>query len=252
MQQPRYSRVAIIWSLKEYDCVPSTQSTLKDLIENNTELPEGIVIHAKRQTNGYGRHGRVWEQGDGNLYLSFLVKPKCSLDRVGQLSLLTGLALSDTIDKYMPAQKSTLKWPNDVMVNNKKCAGILIEAAPIKDNRCEYFIIGVGVNIKSAPLDIATSLETHSTQGIDVKEFRDIFLSRFSEIYNSWQIYGFEDIHAKYLEKTYERDTEISVKLGSKHIEGKFESIDMDGNLLLMCNEKIKRISSGEIYATSN
>ena len=240
--------MAINWSVEEFKCIPSTQDALKDLIKNNPELPEGHIVSAKSQTNGYGRHGRIWEQGAGNLYLSFLVKPNCALDKIGQLSLLTGLALSNAIDKYIGAQNATLKWPNDVMIDNKKCAGILIEAAPIHDNKSEYFIIGVGVNIKSTPLDIATSLEPYSAQDIDIIKFTDEFLGYFSEIYDNWHNHGFVDIHTKYLEKTYAKGTAINVKLGDQQIKGEFESIDMDGNLLLMFNDKIKKIASGEVF----
>ena len=232
--------MAINWSINQYDSVDSTQNILKTTINDNPKTPEGTVICATTQNAGYGRHGRVWEQGAGNLYLSFLVKPDCDIDKIGQISLLTGLALANAIDIFIAPQETILKWPNDALIENKKCSGIIIEAIDVG------LIIGVGVNIKSAPLEISTCLNKYSN--IELEKFRDKFLSCFSSCYTQWQKYGFKDLQGEWAAKTYSKGTDISVRLGGQNMKGKFESIDIDGNLLLMCDGEIKKITSGEVF----
>ncbi len=225
----------INWSVKEFDNLTSTQ----DYLKNNTSLPEGTVIRANTQSTGHGRHGRKWLAGQGNLYISLLLKPKCELDKLGQLSLLTGLAIAD----IMP-DSVILKWPNDILIDGKKCCGILL------DHENDALIIGIGVNIKSAPLDGATFLQNHMSSDIDAKTFMTKLLESFAQYYERWQNEGFETARDEWLEKTYNKGQKISVKIGDNYITGSFETIDMLGNLILICDKtgEIKKITSGEVF----
>ncbi len=232
--------MAINWQIEQFDCLPSTQDYLKELAYNNPDLPEGSLICATEQTQGHGRHGRAWLGGEGNLYLSFLIRAKCNINDIGQLSLLTGLALSRAIE-----QDIILKWPNDVLIQDKKCCGILIDAAPVIDNKIAYLIIGIGVNIKSAPLETSTCLG----KSIDKNQFMDRVLSAFSDCYEQWKNEGFTDLREEWLSQTCPKGQKISVKIGSRQIKGSFERIDMLGNLILICDNTLKEIeiTSGEV-----
>lgn len=117
--------MAIAWSIETHDSVKSTQEILKGMAR--LEEPEGKVIHAFEQKNGTGRHGRPWISEKGNLYLSLLLRPECHAQKVTQFSLLTSLAIADSIQTYMTKPESLmLKWPNDVLISGEKCAGILL------------------------------------------------------------------------------------------------------------------------------
>jgi BirA family biotin operon repressor/biotin-[acetyl-CoA-carboxylase] ligase len=90
--------------------------------------PHGTVIHADEQAAGRGRFGRTWYSPPGNLYLSVLLRVDLPPERVSELSFVTALTVADAVDALLPKQmKSTLKWPNDVLVNDGKIAGILVE-----------------------------------------------------------------------------------------------------------------------------
>ncbi len=233
----------INWSVKRFNTLPSTQNHLQNMLNDNTDLPEGLVINATNQSCGRGRYGRKWEGANGNLYLSFLIKPKCNINEIGQISLLSGLAASKAI-RSLVHNKVILKWPNDILIEGKKCCGILIN----KEN--DYLIIGMGVNIKSAPLDTACFLQAYSSANITAQNFMDKLLSCFSDYYERWQLSGFSDLRDEWLCSTYDKGQKVSVKIGEEKITGSFEAIDMSGNLILICDSTghEKKVTSGEVF----
>lgn len=243
--------MALDWLIQTYDQLPSTQERLKEVIADNPDLVEGTVIHALHQESGYGRHGRVWQSDLYNLTFSILIKPNCAIEHIGQIAILSGLAISKAIDDVIaPEHNSILKWPNDILIDDLKCCGILIDAAPIKDNKVPYFIIGIGINIASAPLETATFLQNHTNTTVERDNFMKDVLSSFSTLYTQWQNDGFEDIRAQWLGKTYEAGCDIGVKIDTHHIQGRFDTIDMLGNLIITCgkNDEKRKITSGEVF----
>ncbi|PCI98876.1 MAG: biotin--[acetyl-CoA-carboxylase] ligase [Alphaproteobacteria bacterium] len=243
--------MALDWLIQTYDQLPSTQGYLKEAIADNPDLAEGTVIHALHQKSGYGRHGRVWQSDLDNLTFSILIKPNCAIEHIGQIAILSGLAISKAIDDVIaPEHSCILKWPNDILINDRKCCGILIDAAPIKDNKVPYFIIGIGINIASAPLETATFLQGYTDVTIESNKFMKDVLSSFSTLYTQWQKDGFKDIRTQWLGKTYNVGCDIGVKIDKDHIQGKFDTIDMLGNLIITCgkNDEKRKITSGEVF----
>ena len=217
--------MAVSWSLETHETLDSTQARAKELAAQSAQ--EGTCVQALAQNSGHGRHGREWVSPRGNLYLSFILRPKCEIRDMPQLSLVTALALAAVINH----DDLTLKWPNDILIGGKKCAGILLE------REGDALIVGVGVNTKSAPEGAAC---------VDVK--RDQFLDQFDIFYQSCLAGGFAKIRAQWLEKSYAPGTKMSVKNGSHIIQGAFIGLDSTGNLLLEREGEIKIISAGEIH----
>ena len=243
--------MALDWLIQTYDQLPSTQGYLKEAITDNPDLTEGTVIHALHQESGYGRHGRVWQSDLDNLTFSILIKPNCVIEHIGQIAILSGLAISKAIDDVIaPEHSSILKWPNDILIDNRKCSGILIDAAPMKDNKVPYFIIGIGINIASAPLETATFLQEHTSTTIERDKFMKDVLSSFSTLYTQWQKGEFDDVRMQWLSKTYDVGCDIGVKIDNDHVQGKFDTIDMLGNLIITCgkNDEKRKITSGEVF----
>ena len=243
--------MALDWLIQTYDQLPSTQGYLKEAIIDNPDLTEGTVIHALHQESGYGRHGRIWQSDPDNLTFSILIKPNCAIEHIGQLAILSGLAISKAIDDVIaPVHNSILKWPNDILIGDKKCCGILIDAAPIKDNKVPYFIIGIGINIASVPLETATFLQDYTSTTIERDKFMKDVLESFSTLYTQWQKGGFDDIRTQWLGKTYDVGRDIGVKIDNDHVQGKFDTIDMLGNLIITCgkNDEKRKITSGEVF----
>ena len=120
--------------------------------------PDGTVIVAGRQTRGRGRQGRDWFSPEGNMYASILLRPGLQPARLTELGFVVALAAADAVDAVLPggcasgcstgraAGRARLKWPNDVMIDGAKVAGILVEI--IEDNAA---IIGIGLNVAQAP-----------------------------------------------------------------------------------------------------
>ena len=127
------------WRVRELDATSSTNDDVKKAAEAGEA--EGLVVVAKRQTAGRGRHGRVWESPEGNLYCSMLLRPADMQATGAFYSFVAALALRDTVAALLPGAAVTLKWPNDVLVGGRKIAGILLEGGP------QWLVIGIGLNV---------------------------------------------------------------------------------------------------------
>lgn len=240
--------MSIHWQIKTYDTLESTQDTLKTMIRQSPDLSEGVAVRTHLQTKGYGRHKRSWKGEDGNISLSFVICPDTSPANAAQIAIVTGISLIKTIGKFIDQADLRLKWPNDVMINNKKCAGILVENISNQDTA--YMVVGVGVNINNAPLEISESLNNYAHSEINLDAFINDFLSAFATDYDIWKQEGFKPVKDQFIKHTYAVNTGVSVNLGTKQISGKFIDLDDNGNLEIKCNEthKIHKITSGEVF----
>lgn len=220
------------WSLEIIETAPSTQDIVKNLAIAGAD--EGIAVQAMNQTSGKGRQGREWISQPGNLFISVLLRPKGGPQEMGQLSLMTAVALAKSLENI------TLKWPNDVLKDGRKCAGILLE------REGEALVIGVGVNIVSAP-------EGFASVGGSAEKLRDKFLYEMEALYKHWQKHGFDDIREQWLEYGPEHYTNMKIKIGNEIREGSFEGLDENGNLLFDdAQTGLRTISSGEVYVTGD
>lgn len=237
--------MSINWNIERYEEVHSTQDVLRDLTAKGAS--EGLVVVAEQQTGGRGRHGREWISLAGNLYFSLLLRPDVNLRSVGQLGLVIGealgRALNDLADK--PEQIS-LKWPNDVLFEGVKCAGILIETELNERNEIAGVLVGVGVNTRVAP-DIGAALNR------DNEDVLKSVLMRIDQSYALWCAGDFDQVLKSWHGLAHLPTSPMSVKLGEEIIEGTFEEVDLDGHLHLRLKDNTLRIiTSGEIYVTGD
>ncbi len=225
----------LAWSVQAFDCLNSTQDYIKSNIDN---LNEGSCIQAFSQDDGYGRHGRVWNSPEGNLYLSFLLKPSCRASEYGQVALIAGLAVARTVS---PFELCILKWPNDVLINGRKVCGVIVEAAN------DTLIVGVGLNVNEAPLEDSVSLKGHNLQ---IENIRDDLLDHFRTLYLEWKQYGFQSIRTDWMRCSFNIDQLMSVKIGNKVVSGKYQGLDKAGYLLLLCDKtnKVITVTSGDVF----
>jgi BirA family biotin operon repressor/biotin-[acetyl-CoA-carboxylase] ligase len=210
----------------------------------NAGAPHGTVVHADEQTSGRGRFTRRWFSPPGNLYLSIILRLDQAQARSTELGFVTALAVADAVDALLPRRvRAKLKWPNDVLVNGGKIAGILVEQAN------GVTVVGVGVNVLHAPHDAPYHVATLAGNGglATVDGVRDRLLHALDAWLGIWQTQGFAPVRTAWLARTQPPGVALSVTLGTKKVEGTFAGLDIDGALLLETRDGRQRIVSGEI-----
>lgn len=240
--------MTIVWRIEAFDNLSSTQETVKDRAAKGEA--EGLVVQALEQTGGKGRHGREWVSPKGNLYLSILLKPDCDVRRLGEFSFIAALALYETVFEYVQDQSLVvLKWPNDVLLGGKKCAGILLESGLKPDGKVDWLVVGIGLNIVSAP-PIGSALADYAQNPPDIGLIRDKLLAHIDTYMSLWHSKGFNEIRRLWLSRAHKSGAPLQIKLGETLKQGYFHAIDEGGNLLLRLeNGGIETITAGDIYA---
>ena len=232
------------WYWQDIEVTDSTNNVAYNLSNN---LPANkCVISAQKQTQGRGRRGRSWISLDGNLFMSLVFKIK---DKdICYLPFITSLALLQTVKNLSSDADIGLKWPNDVLLSGAKISGILLEKGL---NDC--IIIGIGVNIVSSPIESKQLIYKASCLkdcGIDISrcDFLQQYLKFFDKLLNIYHEQNFKPIRQMWLDNALFLNDKIVVNLSGKSISGVFESIDIDGALLLNCNGQIKKIYAGDVF----
>jgi len=220
----------------------------------NEGAPEGTVVIADTQTQGRGRRGRSWFSPPGaGIYASLILRPRLAPNEAPKLTLMTSVAAVETLRAFT-ALAVTIKWPNDVLIHEKKVAGILTEINAEMD-KIHYVIIGIGMNIntplKAFPGDIrkiATSLLIETGNRFSrVSILRD-YLERFEKCYDEFANEGFNPLMSRWRALTDIIGKRISVDVIHSTYTGIVRDIDEDGFLILQDRDgNLKKIISGDI-----
>lgn len=218
-----------------FDQVTSTNDMAFQLAREGKANNYSIII-ANSQTGGRGRLDRAWVSPIGNLYMSLLLQFN-KIDRITDYSFLSALAIGEVLNFHNI--QTQYKWPNDIILSNKKLAGILLQLEKIND--VYNLVIGIGVNLVSAP-EYATHLAEYK---ISREEFLKKFCDNFLNLQNKYQQFGFAIIKENWLKNAYKIKQQITLSNGASGI---FEGIDDEGNLLLLDNKgKLHKILAEEI-----
>jgi BirA family biotin operon repressor/biotin-[acetyl-CoA-carboxylase] ligase len=235
------------FSISEFDVMESTMDITRT-------MPDKHGSFTKNQTNGRGTNGRKWEAKIGNLFLSICVKPENkTVNEATQLSFVTAITLINTL-KELSKNKLNIKckWPNDVLIDGKKIAGILLESEIDRTkNEMKYVVIGVGVNVIYSPDNVIYPTTNLAKEGIkiDATDLMKKFVSQFSESYKTWKNTGFKNIRESWLKHAYKLNEHISVKINEEKVEGVVEDLDWKGSLIIRePNGSIKTIISGDTF----
>lgn len=155
--------VAIGQKIHYYKGLPSTQDLAVSMAESDSLILNGTVVMAERQDNGRGRQNRRWVSPPGGLWLSIILKPTLHANRSTLINFIAILAICEAIEAKTCLQ-CRVKWPNDILVNNKKVCGIIVDAA-IKGNYIYYSVVGIGINVNVNIQTIIQYLEPDSKTG---------------------------------------------------------------------------------------
>ncbi len=238
----------INWQIFAYDELASTNVTAHEFV--NKGFDEGTIIIADKQTAGKGRESRKWESPKGNLFVSFLIDVTTKYRDCGQLSFVVSLALSNVISSLSKDIFIKLKWPNDVLLNDKKVSGILLETQSYKDKN--FVIAGVGVNLTHIPeikaLYFPTSLKDENID-ISREEFIEKFANELSELIKEWKNNGFGFIKEEWLKKAKGIKQNITINLFGNSKQGVFVGVDENGSLILEQQEgQTIKITAGDVF----
>jgi BirA family transcriptional regulator, biotin operon repressor / biotin---[acetyl-CoA-carboxylase] ligase len=232
------------------DTVNSTNDEAKRLARAGVE--EGTLVWALQQTAGRGRRGRGWSSPRGNLYASLVLRPACPLDRAAQLGFVAALAVCDALAALVPGLRDpALKWPNDVLVGGRKIGGILLESEIGDGGNPAFVIVGVGINLVSAPVNAefpATSIAAEGPRPPEPAAMLEAFVWQFDSWARCWRMEGFAPVRLAWRTRARGLGEPIRVHLESATLHGRFADIDQQGVLLLDTPDGRRYISAGDVF----
>lgn len=215
--------------------------------------PDGTVVWARRQRAGRGRQGRAWHSPLGNLFLSVILRPACEARVVAQLSFVAALAAADFVDDLLPGRRARCKWPNDVLVDGGKIAGILLESASGPGRRADWVVLGIGVNLVHHPglgaPQPSASLAGAGAAPLLPEEALPRLLAALARRRADWCARGFAGIRSAWLDRAHGLGESVTVANGGRHCAGLFAGLDADGALVLVEDDSVRRrVTAGEVF----
>jgi BirA family transcriptional regulator, biotin operon repressor / biotin---[acetyl-CoA-carboxylase] ligase len=243
----RLDGAAGAWRVVRFDVIDSTnEEAHRRALAGETDR---LWIVAGEQTAGRGRRSRAWISLRGNLHASALLIDPCPPALAPQLGFVAGVALARAA-RDAGAAGVGLKWPNDLMLNGAKCAGILVEGVGLAGRRAAY-AVGIGVNCARTPegLGYSTSRLTDARgQAVGASELFERLAQRFDEVLEVWRGgQAFDRIRAAWLDCALGFGERVAIESGVGAREGVFEGIDADGRLLIRSRRGLESIEAADL-----
>ena len=239
-----------------YTSLESTNSEAVRLARNGSS--DWTVIFADEQKKGRGRYAREWYSPPGlGLYFSIILRPAIDLKLINLINLRTAWIIAQMINRELSGQANIeirLKWPNDVLVNEKKISGILVESE-IFNRQLNYLVVGIGINLNHTPQEfppeirsLATSLRLESNHIYDpLVLLKDIVCALNNKLYIDFKN-KFRKVVEDYQKLMAYLDQPAEIRLNSELIKGKIKGLDASGQLIMQQGEDIRLINSGDLW----
>ena len=237
-------------TITRFDQLDSTNT--EALKQARLGAEEGHCVVARQQTAGRGRHGRTWISPEGaGLYFSIVLRPKIEPKHLTLITLMAGVAVHDTLAEF--GLEPDIKWVNDLLVNEKKIAGILAETTETDTGLA--VVVGIGINIKSSnfPPEIAetaTSLENESDRTVTFSSLEETLIRSFACLYEMLQR---PDGTAEILKEWQRRSSyfsgkEVAVRLANETFTGTTDGLEPSGALrVLKPDGEVVAVTAGEV-----
>jgi BirA family biotin operon repressor/biotin-[acetyl-CoA-carboxylase] ligase len=225
--------------------------------------PQGTLVWALEQSAGRGRRGRAWLSPPGNLYCSLVLRPTCSVADAAQLGFVAGLALAKATEAMLPKATEAVvtkdrtvscKWPNDVLVGGRKIAGVLLDASSSGDERCEWVVVGMGINVKWHPRpDEAqfptTALSAEGAVDLQPARFLEVLAAALLGELVRWREQGFAPVRADWLRRAFGLHQVLNVRLQDRLLQGTFTGLDACGAMILSSADGPHVITAGDVVS---
>ena len=237
-----------------FEEIDSTQNFAQNIAADKKE--NGTIIIAEKQTSGRGRLDRKWTSPKGGIWFSLIIHPKFDVSSSTLIPILSAVALSKSIKSVLGIE-TEVKWPNDITMNGKKVAGVLVDAS-FQTNSIDYLILGIGINFDIDAKKLEKRLtKTPNFYGIDSlrgkedktppKTLLKEFLLQFEK--NLFQLDKGEKskIIKEWTKRAAGIGKKITINTSNGKISGISQGIDNDGALKIKTRNKIKKIYVGDV-----
>lgn len=233
--------------------LPEIDSTNAEAQRRAASYAGPLWILALRQVAGRGRRGRAWQDPAGNFAATYLSRPEGPPDQVALRSFVAALALHETLVRVTGrAEAFALKWPNDVLLNGGKLAGILLESLGHRGG-VGYLAIGIGVNLREAPEAEPGAVPPVSLMGetgcaVTPEAFLDLLAPAFARWEAQLVTYGFGPIRTAWLDRAARLGAEITARTQHEEQTGTFAGIDATGALVLRTSAGQRSIPAADVF----
>ncbi len=217
------------------------------------DIDKPTWIMARHQTAARGRRGRAWQAPAGNLNATLIFRPDATPAEAARRSFLAANALFAALSIYVPSEKLALKWPNDVLLSGGKVAGILLESSG-QGHFIDWLSIGVGVNLRHAPEGVTdaafppVSLTQMGGWEVEPADFLTTLADAYATQEAKLKQLGFARIRQDWLGHAARLGEIITARTMREEISGIFDTIDDDGNLVLITGTGPRSISAADVY----
>ena len=230
-------------------------STMAEAQRQAGTLTRPTWIMARRQTRGRGRRGRPWQDPAGNFAATLLMFPEEPMQEVALNSFVAAIALRWALKAVAPSDGYALKWPNDVLLNGTKIAGILLESSG-QGSRADWLSIGSGVNLQGTPPPEAleqraiapSSIRAELGIDVDPEELLHLLAIDFHVHRKLLAESGFDAIRRIWLRYAARRGETVTARTARDEITGIFEDVDGQGNLVLGTADGRVKIAAADVY----
>ncbi|MBI1932066.1 MAG: biotin--[acetyl-CoA-carboxylase] ligase [Ignavibacteriales bacterium] len=230
--------------------VEEIDSTNSYLMSESENLPNGTVLLSEFQIDGKGRLNRKWYSIKGNnLTFSILFNKKIEKLNINHVNLAASLAVAQSIENLFQL-KTELKWPNDILVKNKKLSGILLESI-YKNSKLEKFVIGIGINVNQTKFEgeykvRPTSVKYEAKKEIARERLLNEILNNLENNINELNTNA-KSILDEWRDKCRMIGEHITIDSNNNLLHGIFYDIDANGFMILKIGDKLEKITNGDI-----
>lgn len=234
-----------------FDKLDSTSLEAKKMI-NTGYAEHGLIILAKNQLDGYGRYDRKWESGQHDLTFSFVIENEREIGLLAIYPFIAVLSIRKALQQYLSKSEManiSFKWPNDVLFNGKKIAGVIFEPE-IRQDRINKIVCGIGININSFPkgINYATSLKEQGIKDFNVEALLFAIIINFDQYLTFIDENDDKDVYDEWLKYADNLNKEIIIISNGREIKGVFLGINR-GSLVMKVKDGVnKTFDTGDVF----